>query len=127
MPEWPSSQSAISIKLNTLFDRMHSHPDEWPVTLLQDLQGVAGRPRRALIDIARDSTSGVVVADKQGEIEHIANWPADQQEAIRQALIFAVSHRRRLRFSVELGASETWVPRFGRNGDLYITFKGPPQ
>lgn len=127
MPEWPSSQSAISIKLNTLLDRMHSHPDEWPVTVLQDLQGVAGRSRRALVDIAQENVAGIVVADKAGEIEHIRDWPADQQEAIRQALIFAVTHRRRVRFAVEIGASETWVPRFGPNGDLYITFKGPPR
>jgi len=62
-----------------------------------------------------------------GELDHIDQWPNDQKESIRQALVRAIDGNRNVLFYWELhgGAGEATDIQDSGAGDIVITFRSP--
>ena len=119
MPD-AESQSAITLKLNRLSTRHLLLRAAWPATVLRDLEN--GVP---LVTIASAAIDGVVIASRPHERDHIARWPADQQQLIRQVLIEALRLGRDLAFDWHEGPGPAVTIRdFGYI--VGVTFRSPP-
>ena len=120
MPD-AESQSAITLKLNRLSTRRLLNPGAWTAAVVQQLAN--GVP---LVNIASAALDGLVIASKPHERTHIQNWPADQQELIRQVLIEALSYGRDLVFDWHAGPGPAVTIRdFGYI--VGVTFRSPPR
>jgi hypothetical protein len=126
MGEGAGSQSAITLKLNSLSRRRvgGANPDGWPREVLEKLRSARGTAD--LVALASEvDIDGVRVANKSFERRHIEIWPRQQQELVRQVLIHAISQGRQVVYDWNSDPEVKFTVR--DMGDIIgITFYNPP-
>jgi hypothetical protein len=119
------SQSAITRKLNRLAGRRIR--GQWSTDVRgRVLNGLQG-PSSAALALVGTDLDGVTVAERPSERDHIASWPSLHQDAVRQAILFAIQH--------DIQTVYDWEPRPDQPVEtsikispelICITFKSPP-
>lgn len=124
---FPNSQSPLTVRLSSAYrdiyagssDRPAYFPEDPPAQLISDL--LTGM---ALADIA--SLPRWRVARNSREIEHLRDWPGNQQAFLRAVMLAAVNARRSIVFDWEHAvASSMSVLDVAHDQPISITFRSP--
>lgn len=123
---FPNSQSPLTVRLNSLFHDIYANaanrplyfPADPPAQLTSDLMTME------LADIA--SLPRWRVARNWREIEHLHDWPADQQNLVRAVMLAAVNARRPIAFDWEHAiATSVSVLDVASDQPISLTFRSP--
>lgn len=124
---FPNSQSPLTVRLNSLYRDVYSdsssrplyYPADPPAQLISDLM-----TSMDLADIA--SLPRWRVARNSREIEHLRDWPADQQRFVRAVMLAAVNSGRPIAFDWEHAvASSVSVLDVAPDQPISLTFRSP--
>ena len=124
---FPNSQSPLTVRLNSLYRDVYADSANRPLyfaadppaQLISDLTTTM-----ALADIA--SLPRWRVARNSREIEHLRDWPADQQDLVRAVMLAAVNARRPIAFDWEHAvATSVSVLDVASDQPISLTFRSP--
>lgn len=125
---FPNSQSPLTVRLNSLYRDVYAgsanrplyFPPDPPAQLISDLTTTG----MALADLA--SLPRWRVARNAREIEHLRDWPADQQDLVRAVMVAAVNARRPIAFDWEQAvATSVSVLDVAPDQPISLTFRSP--
>ncbi|OGO53270.1 MAG: hypothetical protein A2148_09080 [Chloroflexi bacterium RBG_16_68_14] len=88
--------------------------------------GAPGAFNRPLAGWARTELRSAGLSEQ--ELTHIDDWPDDQKEDVRQALVTAINGKRAIHLSWELHsgpAEATDIQGLAGTGDVTVTFRSP--
>ena len=124
---FPNSQSPLTVRLTSMFHDVYAtsanrppyFPQDPPAQLILDLTTIP-----ALADIA--SLPRWNIARNPGEIQHLRDWPRNQQDLLRAVLLAAVIARRTVAFDWEHAVvTSTSVLDVAPDQPISITFRSP--